>query len=100
MAAASFGADRPGEIGVGGLPVFDAFNCELRIKKNAAAEFGDGFIARASEQFGDPVEIDVSGLMKGDGEASAALSIMGVTGGCRTRSEKTGPCLAFPVSRS
>ena len=50
------------------MPAFDVFDRELGIEKNAVVEFGDGFIARSSNQFGEPADIHVSGLVQGNGE--------------------------------
>ena len=77
------------------MPVFDAFDRELGIKKNAVAEFGDGFIARSSNQFGDPVEIDVSGLVQGDGEGVGRAFDNGRYGGMQDAFGKDGTLFGF-----
>src|SRR5208283_2249789 len=65
------------------------------IKKNAATEFGDGFIARSSKQFGDPVEIDVSGLVQGDGEGVSRAFDNGRYGGMQDAFGKDGTLFGF-----
>ena len=61
-------ADVAGQIGVGGVPQFEAGLVRDRIEENAVAQFGHGGLARDAQEFGDPVEVDHAGFVEHDGE--------------------------------
>ncbi len=59
-----FGPDRPGQVGVGRLPLLDVADAERRVEEHRLVQLGRHLVARAAEQLGDAVEIDVAHLVQ------------------------------------